>query len=53
MYDILKSRSNTPKSSSSLFSPYHFINDAETYFESYDVFIPVHDTGCGLLFATT
>jgi hypothetical protein len=36
-----------------LFSPYHLINDAGTYFDSYNVFIPVHDTGCCLLFVTT
>jgi hypothetical protein len=25
----------------------------DTYFDSYDVFLQVHDTGCGLLFAMT
>jgi hypothetical protein len=49
----MKSRLNTHKSSTSVFSPYHLINDVNTYFDSYDVFLQVHDTGCSLLFATT
>jgi hypothetical protein len=44
-------RSNTPKSSSTLLTPY--INDATKYIDSYDVFIPVHDVRCGLIFTTT
>jgi hypothetical protein len=49
-YDIQRSRYDITTSSSALtlLTPYHLINDATTYFDSYDVFIPVHDTGCGL-----
>jgi lipopolysaccharide export LptBFGC system permease protein LptF len=42
------SRSNTPN-----FSPYYLINDKDIYFDSYNVFVEVQETGCGLLFATT
>ncbi len=40
MYEIQKSRSNIQKLSSRLLTPYHLINDATTYFDSYDIFIP-------------
>jgi hypothetical protein len=49
--NVLLSRSRTPQSS--LFSPYCLINEQDTYFDSYDVFLQVQEMGCGLLFATT
>ncbi len=48
MYQKQNSRSITPN-----FSPYYLINDKDIYFDSYDVFVQVQETGCGLLFATT
>jgi hypothetical protein len=51
-YDILKPGSIIQNSSSTLLTPYHLINDATTYFDSFDVFKPVHDTGCSLIFTT-
>jgi hypothetical protein len=48
MYQKQNSRSITPN-----FSPYYLINDKDIYFDSYDVFVQVQETGCDLLFATT
>jgi hypothetical protein len=47
--------SQKPKSSliTPNFAPYYLINDKDIYFDSYDVFVRVQETGCGLLFATT
>jgi hypothetical protein len=49
--NVLLSRSRTPQSS--VFSPYYLINEQDTYYDSYDVFLEVKEMGCGLLFATT
>jgi hypothetical protein len=37
----------------SVFSPYYLINEQDTYYDSYDVFLEVNEMGCSLFFATT
>jgi hypothetical protein len=44
------SSTTKPKSSTTLFTPYHLINDVTTDYDSYDVFLPVNDMECSLTF---
>lgn len=44
--------STKEKNSITSFTPHHLINDHSKYYDSYDVFLFVNETGCGLNFQT-
>jgi hypothetical protein len=49
---IRKTRSQKQKKRNSLLTPYSFINDRDIYYDSYDVFLPIHEYRCSLRFQT-